>query len=194
MILQDAHDNFNIAHGITLIKHFNNYEEHFSFATTRDNLAINNFYMNSMPLLERFIIYFREKARDIIKLIENYSVNIKDIVMIKQAIRKQEFYREVDYFIENTNIKVIHLMVKGQAIEVNYTLARSGYLLAKGYSYKKIAKIMYVSPKTVEARLAKLRQLLHVANKKELTALLNEEQTRHSLELIFQTKKGTSLH
>lgn len=188
-IMQDARDNYNIAHGITLVKEYNNCVEHFNFATTRDNTNINNFYLNSMSLLDRFIIYFREKAARMIKVVENYSVNLKDIYLIKRAVNKQEFYSDIDYFIEQTNIKVIHLEVDSKDIEVNYTLARSGYLLTQGNSYKKIAKIMYVSLKTVEARLAKLRALLNVANKKELITLFSDNKIRKTLELSFNPKR-----
>lgn len=184
-IMKDANDNFNIAHGITLITRSEKYVEHFNFATTVDNTGINNFYLSSTDLLERFIIYFKDKASGLIKAVENYSVNLKDIVFIKRSIKKQEFYADVDYFIEKTNIKTIHLVVDNTDLEVNYTLARCGYLIMKGYSYKQIAKLMYVSVKTIEARLAKLRSILKVRNKKELIGRLSEPSTQRALDVAF---------
>lgn len=185
VVLKDAKDNYNIAHGITLVRRFENCLEHFNFATTRNNSDINNFYISSLPLLDRFIIYFREKSKPLINIVENYAVNIKEIFLLNQENHHHEFYADIDYFIEHTNIRTINIEVMGEIIPVNSTLAKCGYYLLQGSTYKHIAKKMYVSEKTIEARLAKLRHLLHVKNKKELIDVLSQAEILQSLELAF---------
>ncbi|WP_019215334.1 helix-turn-helix transcriptional regulator [Legionella tunisiensis] len=165
-VYDDAKENFNITHGVTIIKSAGIKEEHFNFATTKDNYEMNNFYLQHQEILERFILYFRDKAKKIIDTALTHAISLKELGLIKNALMQQEFYREIDYFIENTQIKTIQIEVDGKDIDLNYTLAHTGYYLLQGLSSKEIAKACYVSVKAVEARLAKLRKITGVKNKK----------------------------
>lgn len=126
-ILKDAADNFNIAHGITIIKREDAYIEHFNFATTVNNPEITNFYMSSMELLERFIIYFRDKAKKLIQIAEGYAVNLKDIALIKRTVNQQDFYRHIDCFITHMSHYIISVfLILYPQNETTYILVNNG--------------------------------------------------------------------
>lgn len=61
---------FNIDNGITLIQTQQNSCEFFHFSGTPQQQYLNNFYIENIHLLERFIYYFKEKAALMIKLAE----------------------------------------------------------------------------------------------------------------------------
>ncbi|KTC81344.1 hypothetical protein [Legionella brunensis] len=67
-VFEDTRLNFNIDHGFTIIKSNETQEEHFNFATTRNNYQINDFYLHHQEILERFILYFKDKAQKIIDI------------------------------------------------------------------------------------------------------------------------------
>ncbi|WP_115708348.1 helix-turn-helix transcriptional regulator [Legionella sainthelensi] len=184
-ILKDARENFNIAHGVTIIKSYDSKEEHFNFATMNYNDGINNFYIQHQEILERFILYFKDKAKKIIEAALDHAISLRDLGMIKNALKQQEFYREIDYFIENTQIKSISINVAGKQLDLNYTLAHTGYYLLQGLSYKQIAKACYVSVKAVEKRLEKLKDITHTSNKKELIEFLKRSDIKKTLDLAL---------
>lgn len=53
---------FDIWHGFSIYKHHKDSLEAWHFATTRNNPQIVNFYINHLDLLNRFILYFQDKA------------------------------------------------------------------------------------------------------------------------------------
>ncbi|WP_141650447.1 helix-turn-helix transcriptional regulator [Legionella massiliensis] len=184
-VYDDARHNYNIDHGLTIIKSSADREEHFNFATTCNNYQVNDFYLHHQEILERFILYFRDKAKKIIEIALEHAISLKDLGIIKNSLAKEEFYREIDYFIENTQIKMIQLPINNQIVELNYTLAHTAYYYLQGFSYKKIAKVMYVSAKTVEARMAKLRQIMNATNKSELFGLLEKPEVKAIFDLAL---------
>lgn len=193
-IYQDAKENFNIDHGITIIKTNGDLEEHFNFATTNDNSQMNNFYMHHIEILERFIIYFKSKAAKLIELSQNQVISLKEVGTIRSSLQSEEFYRDIDFFFENTQIKNIEIYVNSVKVEINYTLAQTAYFLLKGFSYKEIAKNMYVSLKTIEARLAKLRKLTDTKNKSELIKLLSQPEIKKVLDVAFKKANRFKKH
>lgn len=64
---------YGIAYGIDFIKTFNNRTEIFYFASTPDNYAIENFYINNIDLLNQFIFSIREKAARL--FLDSYRYN-----------------------------------------------------------------------------------------------------------------------
>ncbi|WED42777.1 helix-turn-helix transcriptional regulator [Legionella cardiaca] len=188
VVYEDARLNYNIDHGFTIIKSSETMEEHFNFATTRNNYQINDFYLHHQDILERFILYFKDKAKKIIEVALNHAINLKDLGLIRNSLAKEEFYREIDYFIENTQIKTIQIPVNQTNIDINYTLAHTAYYYLQGLSYKKIARAMYVSVKTVEARMAKLRKVTETKSKADLIHLLQNPEIKNILDLALFDK------
>lgn len=63
----DASKNFNIDNGITIIKSYQYFRDFYLFASTPMNNKINEFYLNNIDLLERFIMYYKDKLPEILK-------------------------------------------------------------------------------------------------------------------------------
>ena len=62
--------------------------------------------------------------------------------------------------------------------------------LSKGYTYKKIAEIMHVSPRTIEWRIQRIKQKIGAKNKVEIINYLNAQTSQGSLiEKIFASCK-----
>jgi DNA-binding CsgD family transcriptional regulator len=68
---------FNADHGITLIQKGKGINEFYCFGATKNNDKIINFYLNNIDLLQRFALYFREKAS---KILEEAEKNHKIII------------------------------------------------------------------------------------------------------------------
>jgi len=64
---KDAAENFDIAHGISIIKPSSEWCDIFDFTTGLGNTDISAFYLNNIDVLEKFLLHFRKQAKDLIK-------------------------------------------------------------------------------------------------------------------------------
>lgn len=65
--LQYARQSIDSDHGITLIDKADEYCDFYFYSTSSTNPQIINFYLNNLDLLQRFALYFRDRAASILK-------------------------------------------------------------------------------------------------------------------------------
>ncbi len=87
LVFDLAKERYNSDHGVTYIKTRKNYTDYYFFSTTQDNPSIINFYLNHGDILERFIVYFEDRAEALIKKAEEEKVKLpaKKIVEANQS-------------------------------------------------------------------------------------------------------------
>lgn len=144
-------NDFNVDHGIYIIRKSKNYSEFFSFATHCNNHQIINFYLNNLDFLQNFCSYFKEQGKLLIakaeknKLIHNYNNNsiqtcqtadLNKISLATIAEKKIITPRQLDVIA----------------------------LLLKGYRAKEIAKKLHLSHRTVEEHMAFLKKRFNARN------------------------------
>lgn len=71
---------FNLAYLIDLVDRHNNYMELFCFGSTADNPEIINYYLSNMDFLERFKLYFKDKATDLLDHCEKNKILLPEIM------------------------------------------------------------------------------------------------------------------
>jgi len=149
-IMEIAKNDFNISNGFTIIRRYKEYIDFFLFASTRENYKVNNFYINNIDILERFIDYYMAKADKIIKgckpdvLIHRYdesSADTQSSQLIINSSLRELFYSATDLskFIMNSDQGEIKLSKR------QYECAK---LLLKQSSIKEIAKALNIMPRT----------------------------------------------
>ena len=85
-------DNFNIDNGVAVVKSNKTYVDIYVFASTTYNYMINQFYLNNIDLLERFIQFYNEQGsliisqcvpdfvdQDLIKVPDLYDKETRDL-------------------------------------------------------------------------------------------------------------------
>ncbi len=163
-VIQDAHENYNISHGISLINRQDDHLELAHFATTRDNLDIDNWYINNIDLLRKFTLYFRQQAADLIS-------DATPIVSTRK-IRLSNPQREVD---DDTSwlkqmIELTHWEMGKQFRHQRLSKREIQCLLGilQGKTSKSIAKEVNLSHRTVESYTLKLKKKFDAHSKSEL--------------------------
>jgi DNA-binding CsgD family transcriptional regulator len=149
-LYQFAKENFDIDHGLTLVAPSENYCEFFAFASSHDHPEVANFYLNNLDIIKRFTSYFKDKASDVIKQVENHKImypHHHDAIRAYSMSELQELF---------TNIKI----TPRQTDCIN--------LLLEGVSTKEIAAQLKLSPRTVEYYIDILRAKFHAQNKSDL--------------------------
>lgn len=137
---------FGLEHGLTVVKQHESYSDTFVFASQSANSLINNFYLNQKELLENFVAKFYESlAPDLVNL-ENYRFSVPDDVV--------------------TNKPTILTLTQRQQ--------ECATLIIEGYNTKEMARILGLSPRTVECHVDSLREKLRAKNRLHLSSILRD--------------------
>lgn len=171
---------FDIWHGFTIYKHFENTVEAWHFATTKDNNRIFNFYLNYLDLLEHFIRYFREKASDILdpsdkqKLIalQDNSFALAalsdiphDIISLGEKIKE---------FMKETNINRYCINTKKNVVCLSPREVECLLHLSKNKTTKETAKLLNLSPRTIDAYIENIKKKLDCKRRSQLIEIFLE--------------------
>ncbi len=156
--LEDARNYFNIDHMMMLLSRQADHYEVFGFATHTVNDKIISFYMYNLDSLLKFGDFFKENANRLITEIDNnplisngYKPNriVSDESRLKFDNFSQADYLQID--LTDRQIDCIRNLIKGMTM-------------------KKIAKIMNLSPKTIEHYFQIIRKKLNCRSRSELIA------------------------
>ncbi len=136
------------------------------FGTHISKYSIINFYLNAVPLLERFINYFEYQARD---LIEGYHQDdLISLVNYHQKLNLEHINSELSFEIPRLDFS----MMQGQYSHNNKIFTDREYeclsLIAQGYTMKTTARKLQISHRTVEQHLRNLKDKLGVNTKNQL--------------------------
>lgn len=145
-IYQHSRKKFNIAHGLSVIQQYGDYCDCFVFATQSGNNKINNFYLNHKELFKEFI---------------------------------DKFYIQMDYAFSELSKKTFKIPENTQYVASPHLTLTSrqqdcAELLINGASTKEIAKVLQLSPRTVESHIEILKEKFSAKNRSQLVHSLNK--------------------
>lgn len=157
IINKDSEDNFNLAHGISIINSHEEWCDVFDFCTTRSNIRINEFYISNIVLFEKFTQYFYEIAASLIKK----SINNKF---------KLEYDDVLDIYNETPDLIIIPFSSKTNLLQTAHLEGIHANLsereieclqwLIKGKTAGEIAVILQISKRTVEKHMLNIKEKL----------------------------------
>jgi DNA-binding CsgD family transcriptional regulator len=160
-----ARESFDIDHGYTLVKKYLDCNEFFHFAGSVKNNELLNFYLNNSDVLERFILYFKDKFSEVITAAESE----KFIILHNKC-------SDIDIDADSA-ISAPQLDITKQMPINRYYLCerRNTYLTQReiecvkwyvvGKTAEEIAIIYDISKRTVEAHLESVKKKLNCSAK-----------------------------
>lgn len=166
-----------IGNGISIALPFNSYIDIFSFASSIQKTEINNFYLNHLRLLKRFIIFFRLKAKKIIFLANNNLHSLNKKIELYGCSKQQEKSKALNILRETISPKKVAM----KAIccgKIVLTKRETRYLimLLDGKSMNAIAAELGVSRRSVESRLETLKSKTGYNTKADLLSAFLDSQ------------------
>lgn len=173
-VAEDARSNFNIDNGFTIIKHANEYNDFFLFASTRENEQINQFYLSQRDVLEQFIAYFQDKSEFFLNkcspdkpfFIDEYNTETK-IPEDQPNLKITEFYKLINpkkFYIYNNGIKI-------KISSIEYVCLQ---LLIKDKTIKELAQIIGNQPSTCYRHIENLKARLNLCSTAQLIKVAKE--------------------
>lgn len=142
-------------------------DEVFTFAASADNHRAIELFMNHGDLLERFILYFKSTAQDLLQRAIADKAHAAENLIARQKFQP---YVAGD-ILSDIKSKNIPFQTPLGLIWLTDTQMRYLSLYSKGFSCVEIGKMLCRSTRTIENHLANIRKKLKVRSKKELMAL-----------------------
>lgn len=152
-----------IYHRLYLVKRVEDYYVTCGFGVDKEDNTIINFYLNSLMYLERFLNYFE-------LISEEYIIsNCKDRKFIIPGYNEKLLTKEFSLPLYNA----IHGDFLSGIPFLNVTNKEKECmaLIAQGYTMKAAARIMQISPRTVEQHLRNTKDKLGVNTKNQLVEI-----------------------
>ncbi len=158
-ILEKARE-FNIDHGITFVEPCADGCEFFFIGTEVNRSEVMPKYLANLDLIERFLDYFRDKAKPLIDEALHHKIIIPGKFEAAPKLFCVESLNRTD-FLNALN-----------PIEFTARELDCMRLLAKGYTHKMIAKELNISPRTVETHLNHVKDKSNTYSKGDLVKYL----------------------
>jgi DNA-binding CsgD family transcriptional regulator len=174
-----------IQHRLCIVQHYPHYCEIFCFGSHQPLAKMLDFYMNNKELLEKFIIYFKESARSLIKLGEANKVKMNNFIDISGETvlsRPQANYNEL---LKALELKKYHILRPTGLVKLTRRELECLALTTQRFSAKEVAKSLKLSPRTVEEYLNNLKIKLGCQGKYDLIELAKEDSHLKSLLELF---------
>lgn len=149
-----------------------NQAEGYGFAVTKPSHDITNMVFTNLYLLKKFISYFHVEAKDAVKQMSNYSLDLCRASSVS-------FYQPTQHFDELTSTEKINAFLKYidpiQFEWINSLTKREKECvkwLLKGLTAIQIGKKIHLSNRTVESYLENIKNKLGCRTKQELFDVL----------------------
>lgn len=163
----------NVFHRIYFIERCSNYYKIYGYGVCKSTSSIMNYYLNSMPVLEKFVKHFEWRAQELIGgdnkeniiVLPNYHNKIN--AMETQSSSVEHYYEmqfqgfESDIFAKNTN-------------RLTSREKECLSLVAQGYTMKNTARKLKISPRTVEQHLRNIKDKYGLHTKNQLVEIWHE--------------------
>jgi len=167
IIWQEGKNFFRVGNGISIVHKHENYNEIFSFFTDSKNFKLNEFYINNIHLLEKFILYFKDRAKQLINESEGSRLVIPSHYLGSLSNNKSS-NPNFDHFLDSINIGNSNELLSKRECECLYWVAL-------GKTAEEIGSILRCSKRTIE---------FHINNAKTKT------NTSKITALIYQAAKS----
>ena len=165
--MHDAEDFFQIYHPIDVFYQNETYLELFSFAISADNPEVQNWYLNNLSLLNKFVFNIKSKLDNIICSDHVQPVSIANPYQLPALSEL-----DVNHSPFDSSTTSLEVTFQGCKVRLSPRETEISSYVVKGYTSKTIARKLDISHRTVEIFIGKIKQKFGCTTKDELVSLL----------------------
>lgn len=160
LILKDMRENFNRGHGLSILKVHETYMDNFIFTTEVSSEDINPLYLSNIESIERFTIYFISRAEKLISKAQKVFLPLeKEKFLSGDGSALQNNYK-IKEFIASMPVEKAYLCKSHNSAYLSKRETQCLIYSLKGKSAKEIARILYLSPRSIETYLENIKSRL----------------------------------
>lgn len=177
-------DKFNIEDGMTIVDCGVIYTDIFIFCHTSEIKDGFNIYLNNFQLFQRFCVYFKQKANNIIKAAE---LSDRKILQCRELTFPFDCGNEIDdtnrvkeaFYLET---RLNEFVIEGAKEPIKLTRRELDCVagLLKNKTAKQLSKLLNISYRTIETHVNNLKMKLELHTREELiNFFINHEISRY---------------
>ena len=184
---QIARNEFDIDNGLTIIQPVDDYLELYYFGTKKENYAHVETYKNNIDLFYRFIIFFKEQAKDLMDQADEDRFFLPGLSEDKPQSRLEDNIASIrQIFLAATKpSKIVTKDFNAYPVALTYREAEVMYYLSKFATAKAVANHLDISYRTVETHLSNIKEKLGYKKKGELLRSLQNSPLEKDLQYCF---------
>ncbi len=143
----------------------------YCFGTDDNSPLFSQFYLRNLPLLERFINYFKQSSVDLLNFneITNFGMT-KDPLpsFYNDHLQEDPLSKKIETFLHETQLFRKYIKAKDKLILLSKRETECLEYLSLGKSMKEIGRALSLSPKTIEFYLKNIKNKTKISTKEEL--------------------------
>lgn len=164
----------NIWDTFNIYKNINGCVHGYFFGTATPSSALSHKYFNNILLLERFISYFDEQAKDLIDTTDHKKLGCFDHKFNFGKISDEKILNEkIESFLKKTYLPRLFSKNKNEFIQLTKREAECLHYLSYGKTMKEIGRILGLTPKTIEFYLRNIKEKSGYKSREELLISFN---------------------
>ena len=177
-VFDHGREYYDSVYGFTITKKQKDSCEFFFFSLAKNNFQQINVCLNNLDLFEQFILYFKERAEDIIKSCENNKIilpcEFNANLTINNGNIREKFSREIKGNAMASLLSEHEPLTRREQECLNLLLIKPTVV--------EIAKELHISKRTAETHLARIKSKLECDSKQQLLVKLTQAAGRYAYE------------
>jgi DNA-binding CsgD family transcriptional regulator len=162
-VVDSAWTKFDMDYGLCIVERTPEGCEFFGFSAPKENLGIYSTYLNDMPLLRKFCLYFKEAMGT---ALDQAARNPIDLLSLKgNAFLKQEVQPFTN---SQAALEFSQFILSPQRYKLSNQEKECLSIYLDELSMKEAAARMHLSPRTIESYLSNIKNKLDCTTKSEL--------------------------
>lgn len=147
---------FDLWNGATVYEKNGSSTEVWAFSGKKDNPLIQDIYLNNFSIIKRFILYFQDKAKEILDTTDRSKIITGHPKLVDTPDAGEN--EAIDSFIKKTQITRYALKSSEKDIYLSKREAQCIFHLSHGKGVKEIGQLLCLSPRTVEFYVNNLKE------------------------------------
>ena len=143
------------------------YVECYAFYMPYEGVGFHNFSLGNLPFLEHFCNYFNERAKDLIDSSDKTKLGVFDqIFKFDQTSQKGFLSKNIQKFLQETSLEKRNLKIREKDIFFTKRETECLEFLSLGKTTKEIARILDLSPRSVDFYFQNLKKKTGLSRRK----------------------------
>ncbi len=151
----------------------------YSFAATRNNTELSEFFLNNLHLFDHFIVYFKQKLKEILEL-ESKKLTFS-ATPLKSTIESEtlaQYNNKVSTFLEQTTLQQLEVKINNITTHLTKRELQCLKMLSVGKSSKEIGNQLGISHRTVETYINGIKSKTNLQFKNELISFFEKNSIK----------------
>ncbi|MBS0272531.1 MAG: helix-turn-helix transcriptional regulator [Proteobacteria bacterium] len=167
--LLSSYSQCNVWNGLTINETEGTSFNAYSFATTKDNIGLNEFFINNLSLFDHFIVYFKQRLKLLLDTeAKHLTFNATPLKDMSHVDDSASYSNKINSFLEQTALQKFEVNINNTTTYLTKRQLQCLRMLAAGKTSKEIGNQLELSQRTVESYINAIKNKTGLMYKSDL--------------------------